>query len=313
MRLMARSRPDTWMPWYIGDYLRKTMHLDAEQDGAYRRLIDATWVAGGLLKASDKDLAAIAKLSLKRWNAIKPSIAAFFEITSEGWRHARVSQELATAEEKYNARSEKSRRAAQQRWSAENARKSATFNEEGYASSMIPKCLENTPSPSPSPSPIEEPPSLRSGGSAREARDPPAAEPDDDASRQTPETSKRRRPKPRQRFPADWLPNPQDAAFAHQRGRDDAWIATNALHCRAHHVAKGTLTTDPAATWRTWVLQAPQFERNSTNGGANGHTGPATAHARAAATVLAEREARLGADRPADRALLAPKRRPGDA
>jgi uncharacterized protein YdaU (DUF1376 family) len=31
------------MPWFIGDHVRDTMHLDHVQDGAYRSLIDARW------------------------------------------------------------------------------------------------------------------------------------------------------------------------------------------------------------------------------------------------------------------------------
>jgi hypothetical protein len=267
----------------------------------------------------------IARTTPRQWRLIRTVVLAFFQRDGDRLRHKRVDEELARWEELRRQKAEAGRASVRSR--TINGLQSETINGRESETSQLENSAENrdfnstpvvfslernlNPLPVPVPVPLKkETLSLRERVRAREARDPPAPEPD--ASRNPPKASKRRA-KPRQRFPDDWLPNPQDAAFAHQRGHDDAWIATNALHCRAHHVAKGTLTTDPAATWRTWVLQAPQFERNSTNGGANGHTGPATAHARAAATVLAEREARHGTDHPADRALLAPKRGSGDA
>ncbi|MDE2232531.1 MAG: DUF1376 domain-containing protein [Patescibacteria group bacterium] len=86
------------MPWYIGDYLKDTMHLNAEQDGAYRRLIDACWIAAGPIEANDEQFAIITKLGMRRWLAVKPVIEKFFKISSDGWRHKRVDEELAKAE-----------------------------------------------------------------------------------------------------------------------------------------------------------------------------------------------------------------------
>lgn len=94
---MSGARPDTWMPWYIGDYLRDTMHLDAEQDGAYRRLIDACWLRGGILPDEDTQFATITKLGLKRWKAVRPVIEPFFTVTAKGWSHGRVTRELEKA------------------------------------------------------------------------------------------------------------------------------------------------------------------------------------------------------------------------
>jgi len=85
------------MPWYPGDFARDTMHLSAEEDGAYRRLIDACWLRGGLLPASDERFAIITKLTPKRWRAIKATISEFFLVADDGWRHKRVTKELAKA------------------------------------------------------------------------------------------------------------------------------------------------------------------------------------------------------------------------
>ena len=73
-----------------------------------------------------------------------------------------------------------------------------------------------------------------------------------------------RRAKPKKKrsaFPPDWRPDEQDADFARARGRDDGWIVREGDRCRDHHNGKGNVFADHHAAWRTWVMNAPNFER----------------------------------------------------
>ena len=78
------------MPLNVGDYLADTGHLTTTQHGAYMLLIMHYWRKRNL-PTDDKQLAAIAKLSLSKWLAIRDTIQAFF---LEGWRHKRIEIEL---------------------------------------------------------------------------------------------------------------------------------------------------------------------------------------------------------------------------
>lgn len=70
------------------------------------------------------------------------------------------------------------------------------------------------------------------------------------------------RRKPRQGFPADWQPDDRGVEFALGKGRDHEWIARESERCRDHHRSKGNVFADLNAAWRTWVLNAPSFERS---------------------------------------------------
>lgn len=94
---MSGASPSTWMPWFPGDFLKHTIQLDADEDGAYRRLIDACWIANGLLSDDDGRLSRITKLPLKKWLKVRPILAPFFQQTEHGWRHKRVDDELERA------------------------------------------------------------------------------------------------------------------------------------------------------------------------------------------------------------------------
>lgn len=83
---MARQ----WFPWYPGDYQRDTLHLNNAQDLAYRRLIDAYYMAGGL-PSDDEQLANIARMSFDDWMKSRAVIKAFFH---DGWRHTRMDAEM---------------------------------------------------------------------------------------------------------------------------------------------------------------------------------------------------------------------------
>lgn len=81
---------DLWMPLHVGDYLADTGHLSTVQHGAYLLLLMHYWRKREL-PGDDKQLAAIAKLPLRIWLDIKPTLQSFFY---DGWRHKRVEAEL---------------------------------------------------------------------------------------------------------------------------------------------------------------------------------------------------------------------------
>ena len=84
-----------YMPLYVADYMLDTAHLSTLEHGAYLLLIMAYWKSGKPLPSSDYRLANISHLSLDAWQAVKPTIAEFFQ-TSEGqWAHKRIETELA--------------------------------------------------------------------------------------------------------------------------------------------------------------------------------------------------------------------------
>ena len=79
-----------WMPLYIPDFLADTVHLSTAEIGAYLCLIMDYWLHDGL-PDDDHKLAAICRLPVKSWRAMRPTIEAFF---LDGWRHKRIDAEL---------------------------------------------------------------------------------------------------------------------------------------------------------------------------------------------------------------------------
>jgi uncharacterized protein YdaU (DUF1376 family) len=98
----ARMAPDRqtefdrlpWLPLDTGIYLSTTAHLTLEQHGCYLLLTLHYWVNGGL-PADDAQLAAICRLSPRRWQQNKAVLAAFF---GDDWNtHERLNKDLAKA------------------------------------------------------------------------------------------------------------------------------------------------------------------------------------------------------------------------
>lgn len=81
---------DIWMPLNVGDYLADTGHLSTTEHGAYLLLLMHYWRKREL-PTEDRQLAAIAKLQIRIWLEIKPTIQSFFH---DGWRHKRVEAEI---------------------------------------------------------------------------------------------------------------------------------------------------------------------------------------------------------------------------
>ncbi len=87
---MARA----FIAYYIGDYQKKTQHLDTLQHGAYKLLLDHCWVHGSIpLDAASR--ANICKMTLPAWKKIAHVINPFFD--AEG-RNKRATEEIEKAE-----------------------------------------------------------------------------------------------------------------------------------------------------------------------------------------------------------------------
>lgn len=110
---MTGARPDTWMPFYWGDYRADTPHLTAAQHGAYMLLIGRYWTSGKPLPDLDDQLSRIAAMTIAEWRRHRPVIAEFFQIADGLWRHGRIERELSAAARGYAKRAG----AAAARWS----------------------------------------------------------------------------------------------------------------------------------------------------------------------------------------------------
>lgn len=82
------------MPIYWGDFLRDTLHLNAEQVGAYLLLIASYWCRGAPLPDDDKQLARVARVSIFKWKGMSEILRPFFLISNGAWIHERLESEL---------------------------------------------------------------------------------------------------------------------------------------------------------------------------------------------------------------------------
>lgn len=84
-----------WMPLHIENYLADTGHLTAAEHGAYMLLIMSYW-RDGALPADERLIQRMSRLSKDEWAESRDIIAALFQ---DGWRHKRIDEELAKADD----------------------------------------------------------------------------------------------------------------------------------------------------------------------------------------------------------------------
>jgi uncharacterized protein YdaU (DUF1376 family) len=103
------------LPLFGDSYLADTTHLTTEEHGAYLLLMLAAWRnADCALPGDDRTLARITRLSTRRWNALKPTLLAFWTLDASTGRlfQRRLRQEFAYVLDK----SQGAKAAAEARW-----------------------------------------------------------------------------------------------------------------------------------------------------------------------------------------------------
>lgn len=83
-----------YMQFYVADYLADTMHLTAEEHGAYMLLIFNYWQTGKPLLDDDRRLANIARVSSERWTDVKRSLTEYFVCVDGVLKHPRIEADL---------------------------------------------------------------------------------------------------------------------------------------------------------------------------------------------------------------------------
>ena len=88
-----------WMPLFWGDFLANTMHLSAQEAGAYLFLIAHAWEHEGRIPAEHVRLARIAHVRHDRWKPVWQALEGFFESQAvgpviTGYHHKRVQIEI---------------------------------------------------------------------------------------------------------------------------------------------------------------------------------------------------------------------------
>jgi len=100
-----------WMPLFWGDFLANTMHLSAQEAGAYLFLIAHAWEHEGQIPGDWIRLSRIAHVRQNHWKQVWNTLEPFFEPLQgdpliRGYSHKRVAIELLNVAEISNKRKE---------------------------------------------------------------------------------------------------------------------------------------------------------------------------------------------------------------
>lgn len=159
-----------YYPFHIGDYIAHTAHLDPIEDCAYRRLLDAYYMAESTLPT---DVAACARLIRMKANVadVEQVLGEFFVLTESGWSHKRCDAEIARMQDK-QAKAKASAEASV------NARKAKAAKPDAKDGASVEHPLSERqtnvelPTPTPTPTPINDSVPNGTGCSAAKITDP---------------------------------------------------------------------------------------------------------------------------------------------
>ncbi len=134
------------LPLWTDAFLGDTIHLNAEETGAYLMLLMVMWRTGDCtLPDDDVKLARWARCSPKAWSRIRPTILEFLSPIGDRWTQKRLKDERTFVEEKKQRAAENGRASALKRKGRHSTERVAS----DIASDQ--QTVNKTPTPTPTP------------------------------------------------------------------------------------------------------------------------------------------------------------------
>ena len=106
------------MPVFTDALIGDTLHLSAEEFGAYCLILFATWRNNGrALPDDDRKLARICRTNIMRWRkSLRPKLVGFFNLEDGFWHQKRLEKEWSLVHKKIQNATEVGKRGAAAKW-----------------------------------------------------------------------------------------------------------------------------------------------------------------------------------------------------
>lgn len=225
------------LPLWTDAYLADTRHLTTQEHGAYLLLLMEAWRRKDCALPDDDALwARLAGLDMRGWKRIKKTIRAFWTPRSDGY----LEQKRLVDEKQFvMARRVRLSAAAKARHKPRPLKSNDKVSTDAGKRTCINACTERVPTPTPT-SIVRTPPRVPPHEKVVENAEP-----------------KRRNGT---RIPEDWQLTDADRSHGRSKGLGKDEIEHEAAGFRDHHTAKGTISKDWAASWRTWIWKRERFK-----------------------------------------------------
>ncbi len=264
------------MPFFVGDYLADTTHLNRSEHGAYLLLLMAMWRAGGKLPADHARLARLALCTPDEWAEIKGVILEFFTKANGVWTHKKLDKVSAKYAKTVNQRSDAGKASAEAR-----ALKKLNENKDNVSTRISTKTEQdhnnqnqNQNQKEVKDSSVEESLAVFSEFDFGEL---PPAKPKLQPPALVAVEAKPAKSDRGSRLPESWRPNADETNYAMGLGLSIERVDRIAVDFREYWVSKpgaAARKTNWTLTWQGWIRR--EIDRNGT-GQTNGAGRPASA------------------------------------
>jgi uncharacterized protein YdaU (DUF1376 family) len=271
------AKVNTWMPFYVSDYLKDTDDLSLAEHGAYCVLLFKSWESGPI--ANDEiRIARLLRCDVKEWRKVAPAVLAHFTVIDGKLIQKRLEAERTKAQEL----SEKRRDAALKKVKTVDSgntddpgkRSNSDSKPDSKPVANVEHMLSNSSAIADANAAANDEELVVHARVARQSQSPRKKDPP--SLRDVPPDGKRG-----SRLPRDWCPNEADCQFASALGLEPDRIADRFRDFWHAKPGAAGRKLDWPATWRNWCRRDAEHRRTIDD------EGPLTA------MVRAEREAKM--------------------